>query len=82
MWFSSSFLKAVFHKFYFIHSWIPWPIHYNKEYDDLNVIFLQDHPFIMYGNSSKKLKFMTAWYPKVGVDASGFVYVLNRWSLV
>ena len=22
----SNFLKAVFHKFYLIHSWIPWPI--------------------------------------------------------
>ena len=22
------FLKAVFHKFYFVHSWIPWPIYF------------------------------------------------------
>ena len=22
----SKFLKAVFHKFYLVHSWIPWPI--------------------------------------------------------
>ena len=24
---TSNFLKAVFHKFYLVHSWIPWPIY-------------------------------------------------------
>ena len=26
---TSNFIKAVFHKFYLVHSWIPWPV-YNK----------------------------------------------------
>ena len=25
-----NFLKAVFHKFYLVHSWIPWPIYTKK----------------------------------------------------
>ena len=27
----SNFLKVVFHKFYLVHSWIPWPI-YDKSW--------------------------------------------------
>ena len=26
----SHFLKAVFHKFYLVHSWIPWPIYIKR----------------------------------------------------
>ena len=27
------FLKAVFHKFYLVHSWIVWPISYSRYFD-------------------------------------------------
>ena len=29
---TSIFLKAVFHKFYLVHSWIPWSIFFSKKY--------------------------------------------------
>ena len=28
---TSNFLKFVFHKFYLVHSWIPWPIFWNYQ---------------------------------------------------
>ena len=54
----SYFLKAVFHKFYLVHSWIPWPILYDQLKNCIYTYILKKNWIsILYNSSTTKINF-------------------------
>ena len=56
---TSNFLKVVFHKFYLVHSWKPWPIHqllFSYNICGLSVYRKTEHVTIQLNGIGRKLK--------------------------